>query len=84
MGVVVLPGVSHMQYASGDPPALVKARDLMPEVTYDAAHAAMSTAILDFVRAQTLQDPAAIKALLSAGMPLILSTRSRNLVFNEH
>merc|ERR1711871_562244 len=51
--VVVLPGVSHMQYASGAPPLLVKERDLMPEVSYDDAHAAMAKHISNFVAVQT-------------------------------
>ena len=36
--VVVLEGVTHMQFASGNPPLLVEMKDLNPEVTYDQAH----------------------------------------------
>ena len=36
--VVVIQGLSHMQFASGDPPTLVKDRDLKPEISYDQAH----------------------------------------------
>ena len=36
--VVVVKGVSHLQFASGDPPELVKLRDLKPEVSFDQAH----------------------------------------------
>lgn len=52
MSVVVLPGVSHMQFASGTPPALVQARDLMPEVTYDEAHHTAATVITAFLQVQ--------------------------------
>ena len=36
--VVVIPGMSHMQFASGSPPFLVKVKDLKPEISYDEAH----------------------------------------------
>ena len=36
--VVVVRGMSHMQFASGTPPTLVKNEDLEPEITYDQAH----------------------------------------------
>jgi hypothetical protein len=67
MGVVVLPGVSHMQYASGTPPLLVKARDLLPEISYEAAHAAMSHMILAFLQVHTCHDQTAATTLLNAG-----------------
>ena len=36
--VVIVEGMSHAQFASGDPPALVRERDLKPEVSLDQAH----------------------------------------------
>jgi hypothetical protein len=46
--VVIIPGMTHMQFASGDPPALVKARDLQPEITYDEAHAAVAKIVASY------------------------------------
>lgn len=36
--VVLLNGVSHMQFSSGEPPLNVKKNDLRPEVTLEDAH----------------------------------------------
>ena len=36
--VVLVEGMTHMQFASGDPPLLVKERDLKPEISYEQAH----------------------------------------------
>ena len=47
--VVVVEGLSHMQFASGDPPALVKDRDLQPEISYDEAHAIVGSLMASFV-----------------------------------
>lgn len=35
MPVTVVEGMNHMQFASGEPPFLVKQRDLMPEIAED-------------------------------------------------
>ena len=48
--VVLLSGVSHMQFASGTPPALVKARDLKPLVTYEQAHAMIAKTTVAFLK----------------------------------
>jgi hypothetical protein len=66
--VIVYEGVSHMQFASGALPPAVKASDLAPEVSYEAAHAMMATSIANFL-VYTLfpassQAPAARVALL--------------------
>lgn len=48
--VLVLPGVSHMQFASGAPPLLVQKRDLKPEVTEEDAHKAIAQVTVEFMR----------------------------------
>jgi len=48
--VVVLPGQSHMQFASGDAPAAVKKLDLQPEVELAVAHVAIAEVAVDFMR----------------------------------
>lgn len=46
--VVILKGVTHNQFASDDPTGLVKARDLLPEISYNDAHAAMARVIAPY------------------------------------
>ncbi len=50
--IVVIKGLSHMQFASGDPPLLVKYRDLKPEISYDEAHGAIANISASFVTLQ--------------------------------
>lgn len=47
--VMLLKGVSHLQFASGDPPSLVKARDLRPEMSDTDAHEVIATFISAFI-----------------------------------
>ena len=47
--VVVVEGMSHMQFASGDPPALVKDLDFRPEISYDEAHAYVGSLMASFI-----------------------------------
>jgi len=54
--VVVFEGVTHMQFASGKPPANVAKNDLKPEVTYDQAHALISAVMSAFLRSQLAGD----------------------------
>lgn len=69
--VVVVYGMSHMQFASGTPPALVKASDLIPEITYAAAHAAVGQLVTAFVQSQLEQSVSqTITNALAASMPL--------------
>lgn len=49
--VTVILGMSHMQFASGTPPSLVKAKDLQPEITYNDAHTFASIDISAFIAA---------------------------------
>ena len=50
--VIVIPGLSHMQFASGNPPLLVKDRDLKPEISYDDAHTALANITKAFISIQ--------------------------------
>ena len=47
--VVLLEGVSHMQFASGTPPRVVRDNDLKPTVSYPLAHAAIAESIASFL-----------------------------------
>lgn len=47
--VVIHPGISHMQFASGTPPSNVKKNDLKPEVSDDAAHATIARTVSNFL-----------------------------------
>jgi len=40
--VAIIPGMTHMQFASGDPPLLVQLRDLQPEIALSDAHATVA------------------------------------------
>jgi hypothetical protein len=48
--VVVLPGVSHMEFASGTPPSNVKNNDLKPSISYDQAHQDIANTVENFVK----------------------------------
>ena len=50
--VVVVEGMSHMQFASGDPPSLVKDLDFKPEISYDEAHAIVGSLMASFIAVQ--------------------------------
>ena len=74
--VVIVPGMSHYQFAdnaTGAMPALVKAKDLRPDISYAAAHAAVATHVADFLAAHdaraALEGACAASAALAA--PLI-------------
>ena len=47
--VVTVGGMTHMQFASGTPPWLVKLRDLKPEITYEQAHSAVAALVAAFI-----------------------------------
>jgi hypothetical protein len=46
--VAIVPGMTHMQFASGEPPALVKARDLEPEISDEDAHTAVAELVASY------------------------------------
>jgi len=46
--VAVVRGMTHMQFSSGEPPQLVKLRDLQPEISYDEAHAAVARLVAPY------------------------------------
>jgi hypothetical protein len=50
--VTVVRGMSHMQFASGTPPAFVKEKDFRPEISYEAAHAIVATDVCAFILVQ--------------------------------
>ncbi len=47
--VTMIEGMTHMQFASGPIPKEVMNRDLIPEISYDDAHAYVATDITEFV-----------------------------------
>ena len=50
--VLVIRGLSHIQFASGPPPALVKQRDLKPEITTADGHQILAGFISAFIKVQ--------------------------------
>jgi len=46
--VAIIRGMTHMQFSSGTPPALVKARDLHPEISYAAAYAEVAKLVAPY------------------------------------
>ena len=63
--VIVINGMTHLQFASGDPPPLVKLRDLKPEISYEEAHNTAATYITAFISLHT-GDSSALKVITSA------------------
>lgn len=47
--VAVVRGLSHLQFASGEPPELVKLRDLKPEISFDQAHKEVGLLVSAFI-----------------------------------
>lgn len=52
--VGVIPGSSHMQFASGKPPLLVLEKDLKPFITEKDAHAQTAFFINEFFQSQSV------------------------------
>lgn len=46
--VSVVRGMTHMQFSSGEPPLLVKLRDLQPEISYEEAYAAVAKLVAPY------------------------------------
>lgn len=46
--VALVKGMNHMQFASGEPPMLVKLRDLVPEMQLEEAHAAVAKIVAPY------------------------------------
>ena len=64
--VAVVEGMTHMQFASGDPPALVKLRDLKPEISYDGAHQAVAYLMVAFMSVHVDGNTTALSVLTRA------------------
>ena len=47
--VTIIEGMSHMQFASGNPPILVKDKDLRPEISYKQAHQEVAALVSAFI-----------------------------------
>ena len=62
--VVLLRGVSHMQFASGTPPTNVKNNDLKPEVSIDEAHTAVAVHVAAYFK-QRLEGASQIYSLVA-------------------
>ena len=66
--VVVLPGICHSQFCEGVNVSSFGVHDLLPEVSWDAAHAAIALASADFLHLHaggSAADVAAAKARFS-------------------
>ncbi|GIL62576.1 hypothetical protein Vafri_16759 [Volvox africanus] len=66
--VVVIEGANHMQFASGNPPPLVKARDLDSEISPNEAHDAISKVIVAYLANQIEK-----KAIIMSGPAELLA-----------
>ena len=64
--VAVVEGMSHMQFASGDIPLLLKLRDLKPEISYDDAHKAVAGLMTAFMSVRVDGNSTALSALTHA------------------
>ncbi|XP_065190022.1 uncharacterized protein LOC135820899 [Sycon ciliatum] len=51
--LVVLPGVTHFQFASGAPPYTVRERDFKPEVTLEAAQGMIASVVASYLTSHT-------------------------------
>lgn len=47
--ISIIPGASHMQFASGEPPFFVKMNDLKPDISIEEAHDLISKSIASFI-----------------------------------
>ena len=50
--VIVVPGMNHMDIASGDPPSLVKQKDLKSEISEEEAHGILANLTAAFIATQ--------------------------------
>eukprot|EP00471_Norrisiella_sphaerica_P009355 CAMPEP_0184501294 /NCGR_PEP_ID=MMETSP0113_2-20130426/47233_1 /TAXON_ID=91329 /ORGANISM="Norrisiella sphaerica, Strain BC52" /LENGTH=535 /DNA_ID=CAMNT_0026890009 /DNA_START=150 /DNA_END=1754 /DNA_ORIENTATION=- len=72
--VTIIQGITHMQFASGQPPALVKERDLRPEVSEEEAHREIARHISLFLQAVLSnddQDWNAVKRLVDSTFEVV-------------
>lgn len=73
--VTIIPGMTHMQFSSGTPPKLVEQRDLLPEITYDEAFAAVASDVTSFAQGLLQSDWSALDqrlvATAAATLPIV-------------
>lgn len=73
--VTIIPGMTHMQFSSGTPPKLVEQRDLLPEITYDEAYAAVASDVTSFAQGLLQSDWSALDqrlvATAAATLPIV-------------
>lgn len=63
---ILFEGMTHMQFASGTPPTLVKDNDLKPEISYTQAYLLTAGAIVNFIAANIFDNSTAATEILSA------------------
>lgn len=65
MGVTIIPGMNHMQFATGNPPLFVAQNDLKSAISLEDAHAQVVSDFANFLISKTTGDTNAIAALVS-------------------
>mmetsp|Transcript_129350 Transcript_129350/g.322460 ORF Transcript_129350/g.322460 Transcript_129350/m.322460 type:complete len:579 (-) Transcript_129350:79-1815(-) len=60
--VEVVPGMTHMQFASGEPPALVRLRDLKPEIPNEVAQVAVARLVSGYFQRLTIDGGVGVAA----------------------
>ena len=63
--VIVIRGMTHFQFASGEIPNMIKELDFKPEISYDEAHKAVATIVSSFM-SLTLGNSSSISTLSDA------------------
>eukprot|EP01099_Mayorella_cantabrigiensis_P001008 TRINITY_DN1421_c0_g1_i2.p1 TRINITY_DN1421_c0_g1~~TRINITY_DN1421_c0_g1_i2.p1 ORF type:complete len:555 (+),score=122.90 TRINITY_DN1421_c0_g1_i2:119-1783(+) len=64
--VTIIPGVSHMEFAEGQPPEVVQKRDLKPEISYEEAHKLIAADAATFLRTKLNSSDITAQSVLSS------------------